>query len=419
MRTHQLVLAHVEAELAAGRLTLGGRLPGERVLAEQLGISRPSVREAIRALEVLGVVRTATGSGPEAGAVIVADPAAGLGVALRLHVATSGVAVGDVVQLRLLLETWAVREAAGKPDATVLADAAVLLDRMDAEPDPDRFLDLDGDFHAGLVGLAGNVLVTAVMTSVRGAVRSYVGAGATRLPDWTATSRRLRAEHRRILDAVREGRADDAEREVRAHITGYYRDSGYRLSAARRAHGEQSCGLRSAQPAHVTIKSCTSAGLRGSGRSPSPRLPNGRLRTAPSGFPACKDGPLHGVISRTTRASARTRQCSRRKRSDLFLHVDADVERVAHSESPRSTLSWLHDTAPGGRSPVRSRRSASRMIARYRSWPVAVVTHAVRRQASRVSRTSVRSSSRVARAMTSRHWRSNSAMSSGVRAART
>ena len=225
-RTHQLVLAHVEGELAAGRLTLGGRLPGERALAEQLGISRPSVREAIRALEVLGVVRTATGSGPEAGAVIVADPAAGLGLALRLHVATSGVSVSDVVQLRLLLESWAVREAAQHPDATVLADAAALLDRMDTEHDPDRFLDLDGDFHAGLVGLAGNVLITAVMTSVRGAVRSYVGAGAARLPDWSATAARLRAEHRRIYDAVREGRAADAEREVRTHITGYYRDSG-------------------------------------------------------------------------------------------------------------------------------------------------------------------------------------------------
>jgi DNA-binding FadR family transcriptional regulator len=225
VRTHQLVLAHVEAELAEGRLTLGGRLPGERALAEQLGISRPSVREAIRALEVLGVVRTATGSGPEAGAVIVADPAAGLGLALRLHVATSGVAVGDVVQLRLLLESWAVREAARHPDDAVLAHAAALLDRMDAEPDSDRFLDLDGEFHAGLVSLAGNVLITAVMTSVRGAVRSYVGLGARR-PDWSATAARLRAEHRRIYDAVREGRADDAEREVRAHITGYYRDSG-------------------------------------------------------------------------------------------------------------------------------------------------------------------------------------------------
>jgi GntR family transcriptional regulator, transcriptional repressor for pyruvate dehydrogenase complex len=225
VRTHQLVLAHVEAELVAGRLTLGGRLPGERALAEQLGISRPSVREAIRALEVLGVVRTATGSGPEAGAVIVADPAAGLGLALRLHVATSGVAVGDVVQLRLLLESWAVREAAKHPDDAVLAHAAGLLDQMDAEPDPGHFLDLDGEFHAGLVGLAGNVLITAVMTSVRGAVRSYVGAGARRL-DWSATARRLRAEHRRIYEAVREGRPDDAEREVRVHITGYYRDSG-------------------------------------------------------------------------------------------------------------------------------------------------------------------------------------------------
>jgi GntR family transcriptional regulator, transcriptional repressor for pyruvate dehydrogenase complex len=226
VRTHQLVLTHVENELAAGRLTLGDRLPGERVLAEQLGISRPSVREAIRALEVLGVVRTATGSGPEAGAVIVADAAAGLGAALRLHVATTGLPVADVVQLRLLVEGWAVREAAVRPDDVVFAEATALLDRMDAEPDADRFLDLDGDFHASLVGLAGNVLVTAVMTSVRGAVRSYVGAGAARVPDWTTTATRLRAEHRRILDAVRAGDPVAAEREVRAHITGYYRDSG-------------------------------------------------------------------------------------------------------------------------------------------------------------------------------------------------
>lgn len=226
-RASELVLAHVEAELSAGRFTLGGRLPAERALAEQLGISRPSVREAIRALEVLGVVRTGTGSGPDAGAVIVANPAAGIGAALRLHLATTGVSVGDVVQLRVLIEGWALREAAGRPDATVFATAAALLDEMDAEPDPHRFIDLDTAFHTSLVGLCGNVLVTAVMTSVRGAVRSYIGTGATRLPDWGATSERLRAEHRRIYDAVRTGDAPRAEREAIAHITGYYRDSGF------------------------------------------------------------------------------------------------------------------------------------------------------------------------------------------------
>jgi GntR family transcriptional regulator, transcriptional repressor for pyruvate dehydrogenase complex len=136
--TSELVLAHVEQELAAGRLTLGGRLPAERALAEHLGISRPSVREAIRALEVLGVVRTATGSGPQAGAVIVADPAARIGAALRLHVATTGLAVSDVVQLRVLVEGWALREASGRPDESVFAAASVLLDEMDAERDPDE-----------------------------------------------------------------------------------------------------------------------------------------------------------------------------------------------------------------------------------------------------------------------------------------
>ncbi|WP_219416817.1 FadR/GntR family transcriptional regulator [Pseudonocardia nigra] len=231
MRTHELVLARIEGDVAAGRLRLGERLPGERVLAEQLGVSRPSVREAIRVLEALGVIRTATGSGPEAGAVLIADPAAGLGAALRLHVATTGVPVRDVVQLRLLVESWGVREAAvrtgARADGEVLRRTAALLDAMD-DPGlaPDRFLDLDGDFHAALVGLAGNVLVTAVMTSLRGAVRDYIGAGARRLTDWPGVARRLRAEHRRIHAAVCEGRADDAEREVRAHIEGYYRDSG-------------------------------------------------------------------------------------------------------------------------------------------------------------------------------------------------
>jgi GntR family transcriptional repressor for pyruvate dehydrogenase complex len=114
VKNYELVLHRVEADLAAGRLRIGGRLPAERVLAEQLGISRPSVREAVRVLEAMGVVRTATGSGPEAGAVIVAEPVPPLTAVLRLHLATNHLPMGDVVQTRLLLESWAAREAAGR-----------------------------------------------------------------------------------------------------------------------------------------------------------------------------------------------------------------------------------------------------------------------------------------------------------------
>ncbi|OLT11703.1 GntR family transcriptional regulator [Pseudonocardia sp. CNS-139] len=219
------MLSAIEDDLAAGRLGLGDRLPGERALAERLGVSRPSVREAIRVLEAHGVVRTGPGSGPEAGAVLVADPAAGLGAALRLHVATNGVAVADVVGMRLLIEEWGMREAAARrPDAAALAAAQHALTAMDDPAlDRERFLDLDAQFHAALVGLAGNVLVTVVMTSLRGAVRGYIGEGARRLPAWAAVADRLRAEHHRIFDAVRAGRAEEAARVTRAHIEGFHR----------------------------------------------------------------------------------------------------------------------------------------------------------------------------------------------------
>jgi GntR family transcriptional repressor for pyruvate dehydrogenase complex len=233
VRTHERVLARIEADLAAGRWALGERLPAERALAEELGVSRPSVREAIRVLEAMGIVRTAVGSGPDAGATVVDRPAAGLGAAVRLHVASGTLAVRDVVETRVLLETWAVRTAAGRgardaPDgAAALAEARALLDRMDERGlSADAFRELDATFHVLLVRLSGNALVEAIMTGLRGAIESYVAAGSAALPSWGHTAGRLRAEHRAVLDAVADGDGERAAREVRAHIEGFYRETG-------------------------------------------------------------------------------------------------------------------------------------------------------------------------------------------------
>ncbi|MGW6281548.1 FadR/GntR family transcriptional regulator [Kribbella sp. NPDC055071] len=224
MKNYEVVLHRVEADLAAGRLRIGGRLPGERVLAEQLGISRPSVREAVRVLEAMGVVRTATGSGPEAGAVIVAEPVSPLTAVLRLHLATNHLPMGDVVQTRILLESWSAHEAAGRDVAADELEAAEeLLDRMDvAGLSPEEFHLLDAEFHVALSVLAGNVLIAAVMTSLRSAIHEYVLAAVPNLPDWEATAVRLRAEHRGIVTAIRTGEPDRAAELVAAHIRGFY-----------------------------------------------------------------------------------------------------------------------------------------------------------------------------------------------------
>jgi GntR family transcriptional repressor for pyruvate dehydrogenase complex len=225
MRTHQLVLSWIEAELSEGRLTVGGRLPAERTLAEQLKVSRTSVREAIRILEAMGVVRAGVGSGPEAGTVVISDPTSALGSALRLHVATQHLPVADIVETRVLLESWAASKAS--PQAPELEAAGSLLEEMAAGGlDVDEFLALDIRFHLALADAAGNAVVSAMMGSLRESIQRYAAQLTSNLPDWEATASRLKAEHREILAAIRNGDGDRAAQLVAAHIEGYYREAG-------------------------------------------------------------------------------------------------------------------------------------------------------------------------------------------------
>ena len=224
MRTHQLVLHWIEEQLSTGRLTLGARLPAERSLAEQLEVSRTSVREAIRVLEAMGVVRAGVGSGPEAGTVVIADPTTALGSALRLHVATSHLPVADIVQTRVLLESWAVARA--RPGTPALGEAEDLLEQMDAGPGVEDFLALDVRFHLALAAAAGNAVVSAMMGSLRESIQSYAGKLTKNLPDWDATEARLRAEHKEILAAINSGDGARASQLVTAHIEGYYAEAG-------------------------------------------------------------------------------------------------------------------------------------------------------------------------------------------------
>ena len=232
MRTHELVLQWIEKQLSDGHLALGGRLPGERAMAEQLQVSRTSVREAVRILEAMGVVRAGVGSGKDAGTVVIAEPGSALGSTLRLHVATRHLPVADIVETRVLLESWAAARA--KVGAPALDEAAALLEQMDDSPDIETFLALDARFHVALAQAAGNTVVSAMMASLRGAIENYAGKLTGNLPDWKATSDRLRAEHRAILAAVN---ADDGGRAadlVAAHIQGFYTEAGVGSQASGR-----------------------------------------------------------------------------------------------------------------------------------------------------------------------------------------
>lgn len=220
-RAWRTVLDRIEADLFAGRLSPGDRLPGERELATTMGVGRSSVREALRVLEVMGVVRTAVGSGPSSGAMIVSAPAGGLAALLRLQTAAQAFDFADIVSTRRVLEASVARDLAARE--VDLAPAEALLDAM-ARPGltSGEFLVLDQDFHRALAEAAGNAVTSTVMSGLRGAIEAYVTAGAATIPDWEATARRLSVEHASVLEAIRNRDPDGAADRIERHIDGYY-----------------------------------------------------------------------------------------------------------------------------------------------------------------------------------------------------
>lgn len=221
-RAWRVVLEKIEADLLAGKLGPGDRLPSERDLVAQLGVGRSSVREALRVLEVMGLIRTATGSGPTAGAIVVARPTGGMRALLKLQVAAQGFAIGDVVDTRLLLEEWVAGElaAAGENDLQAAREALIAMDAPALSPAD--FLALDAQFHVALAEASGNLVVAAMMSGLRSSIEAYVLEGASHIPDWESAVDRLRAEHRDIMAAIDENRIEDARTAVHDHITGYY-----------------------------------------------------------------------------------------------------------------------------------------------------------------------------------------------------
>lgn len=227
-RTHDALLRDIESDLRAGKIKVGDRLPGERTLAENYGISRASVREAIRVLDAMGVVRSSVGSGPTSGAIVVSDPSAGLSSALRLHVASNRLPVQDIVQTRILLETWTARAGATREGGGAeRKQAAQLLEAMDqAELDRATFHELDARFHVALSSLAGNEVMATVMESLSGSIVDYVKGSMDAMEDWPEVLEVLRTQHHGIFDAVQSRDGELAARLLREHIEWFYQRAG-------------------------------------------------------------------------------------------------------------------------------------------------------------------------------------------------
>ena len=209
-RLYRQIADQLRALIAGGEFAAGARLPAERDLSKQLGVSRPSVREALIALEVEGWVEVRTGSG-----VYVLD---------RSHRASEPMEAAEWGPLELIRarrvvegETAALAAAMGKRrDVDAMTRAIEAMREM-----ADRnVMPLEGDraFHLAVVDACGNVVLSE---TVQGFWDSRKGPIFTRLGGYFETVKSWRsaiAEHEAIRDAIAARDADGARKAMHEHM---------------------------------------------------------------------------------------------------------------------------------------------------------------------------------------------------------
>jgi GntR family transcriptional regulator, transcriptional repressor for pyruvate dehydrogenase complex len=155
----QSVVNRVLDLIRTGMLRAGDRLPSERNLIEILDISRPSLREALRALSILGVVDTRHGGG----AYVTNLEARTLLAPLDFFLALSEANLTDTFDSRRVVELEIVRKAAQKATVNDIDDLnGMLLAHEKVLSDPVAFRILDSRFHARLSATAGNVVLERI-----------------------------------------------------------------------------------------------------------------------------------------------------------------------------------------------------------------------------------------------------------------
>jgi GntR family transcriptional regulator, transcriptional repressor for pyruvate dehydrogenase complex len=208
-RAAREIVAALRGDIAAGRLTRGARLPGERDLARHFGVSQPTVREAVRALDLMGLVDVRHGSG----VYVTADVGGFLDTSLRTLLQVERVGIVDVLDLRTLLGGYSARRAATHATTAEIARMTALLDLADAPPAGATAREIataPGAFQIAVSAAAHNPLLLAVESVlVKITIQLQLAAFAARGRDfWTERVGAFRSDRRRLLDFVA---AHDAE----------------------------------------------------------------------------------------------------------------------------------------------------------------------------------------------------------------
>lgn len=213
-RASEIFADELRDRILSGSIPSGALLPAERELADESGLSRAAVREALGVLSLEGLVRAKVGRG--GGYVVQQPPRAAVVRFMDLFIRGRGIHPTSLLEVRDLIEPrCAVLAAERRTDAQARELHALTGEMAELVGDVERFLDRNVDWHVAIAEASGNDILAAVMSAISPNIRAAISADEYESQEMLEAAHRL---HERIADAIARRDPETAGRLMQRHL---------------------------------------------------------------------------------------------------------------------------------------------------------------------------------------------------------
>lgn len=224
----EVILDQIKDQMVTGELKIGQKIPPEIELSRTLGVSRSSLREALKILTVLGMLESKTGEGT---IIKKADPE-NLKSIMSLVIVSGGLDTSELFETRILLEMHAAELAAYRRSEEDLDELKKHLAGMDDQfVEKQEQIELDHLFHTSMVKASKNNMLVILYELISGLLKEQIREVRSELSNNFKVMQRFQKEHWEIYEAIKNQNGDIAHTIVSMHLKSAQHDLGIQSSA--------------------------------------------------------------------------------------------------------------------------------------------------------------------------------------------
>lgn len=217
-KLYQLVIDQIQEMIMTGKLKKGDKLPSERDLSEKMGVSRTSIREGLRALEIIGLIESRQGEGNY----IKGNMESGFFEPLSVMFILSGGRPLDILEVRRTIEVEGAVLAAKRISEEQKEELKEIMDGLRNAKDEKESSEYDRKFHYMIAKCTGNYLIMNLFNVITSLMRDFIKDARWEILQANKSQEFLVKQHQLICDAIIENDPEKSALAMKEHIEYIY-----------------------------------------------------------------------------------------------------------------------------------------------------------------------------------------------------